>query len=409
MDSLTQAVLGAACGEAVLGRKIGNKALVWGAIAGTIPDLDVVAQVFLSHEADELVYHRGLTHSILFTIFGAMLFGWMAKYKRPWLLTLFYTCIFVFIAGLTIKSPSIAGAIFSVIFAVLGIFLLRRWFDKNRMSWKEEPNVKEWSIMFFFAILTHWLIDACTSYGTQIFEPFSNFRISFNNIAIVDPLYTIPLLVALIVLIFVKNPKSRAIINWTGLGLSTLYMAFTFYAKSLANAAFTESLKKQNIEFVDYISYPTIFNSLLWQVTVRSDDAYYYGVYSIMDKDKNVEFIKLPKNHDLLEPYKDEHYVKILKWFAQGYYNVTEQGDGVLQINNLRFGFMGFGMLESKEDQYIFRYRIAKKDGKFECWPAFPEVKDIEFSKMFSALWRRMLGEKLKFKAEVPKDMAPKK
>ena len=185
-------------------------------------------------------------------------------------------------------------------------------------------------------------------------------------------------------------------------------MAFTFYAKSLANAAFTESLKKQNIEFVDYISYPTIFNSLLWQVTVRSDDAYYYGVYSIMDKDKNVEFIKLPKNHDLLEPYKDEHYVKILKWFAQGYYNVTEQGDGVLQINNLRFGFMGFGMLESKEDQYIFRYRIAKKDGKFECWPVFPEVKDIEFSKMFSALWRRMLGEKLKFKAEVPKDMAPK-
>ena len=55
MDSLTQAVLGAACGEAVLGRKIGNKALVWGAIAGTIPDLDVVAQVFLSHEADEFV------------------------------------------------------------------------------------------------------------------------------------------------------------------------------------------------------------------------------------------------------------------------------------------------------------------------------------------------------------------
>ena len=394
MDSLTQAVLGAACGEAVLGRKIGNKALIWGAIAGTIPDLDVVTQVFLSHEADELVYHRGLTHSILFTVFGAMLFGWMGRHARPWLLTLFYSSIFIFVAGLTIKSPSIAGAIISVLFAVMGFFLIKKWFSKNKIAWKEEPTVKEWTIMFFFGILTHWLIDACTSYGTQIFEPFSNYRISFNNIAIVDPLYTLPLLFALIILIFIKNPRSRAIINWTGLGLSTLYMAFTFYAKSLANSAFTESLKKQNIEFVDYISYPTIFNSLLWQITVRSENAFYYGVYSIMDKDKNVEFTKLPKNHDLLEPYKDEHYVKILTWFAQGYYNVTDQGDGVLQINNLRFGFMGFGMVENLENQYIFRYRIAKKDGKFECWHIFPKVEDIPVGEFLSAFHKRSFGDK---------------
>jgi inner membrane protein len=402
MDSLTQAVLGAACGEAVLGRKIGNKALVWGAIAGTIPDLDVVTQVFLSHEADELVYHRGLTHSILFTVFGAMLFGWMGRYKRPWLLTLFYGAIFVFVAGLTIKSPSIAGAIISVLFAVMGFFFIKKWFSPNRLQLKEEPTVKEWTVMFFFAILTHWLIDACTSYGTQIFEPFSNYRISFNNIAIVDPLYTLPLLFAVIILIYVKNARSRAIINWTGIGLSTLYMAFTFYSKSLANSAFSESLKKQNIEYVDYISYPTMFNSLLWQITVRSKDAYYYGVYSIMDKDKNIEFYKLPKNHELLAPYKDEHYVKILKWFAQDYYNVTDQGNGVLQINNLRFGFMGFGMMDL-EDPYIFRYRIAEKAGKFECWPIFPELEEIEFSKMFAALWRRMLGEKLKIKQANPK------
>ena len=101
-------------------------------------------------------------------------------------------------------------------------------------------------------------------------------------------------------------------------------------------------------------------------------------------------------------------YVKILKWFAQDYYNVTDQGNGVLQINNLRFGFMGFGMMSKMEDQYIFRYRIARKDGKFECWPAFPNVEDIEFSKMFSALWRRMFGEKLMFDVEVPKDKGPK-
>ena len=64
MDSLTQIVLGAAVGEAVLGRKIGNKAILWGAIAGTIPDLDVLSKLFVDDvTANE--WHRGFSHSIL--------------------------------------------------------------------------------------------------------------------------------------------------------------------------------------------------------------------------------------------------------------------------------------------------------------------------------------------------------
>ena len=48
MDSLTQIVLGASVGEAALGRKVGNRAMVWGAIAGTIPDLDVISNGWVS-------------------------------------------------------------------------------------------------------------------------------------------------------------------------------------------------------------------------------------------------------------------------------------------------------------------------------------------------------------------------
>jgi inner membrane protein len=395
MDSLTQAVLGAACGEAALGRKIGNKALIWGAIAGTIPDLDVVAQTFLNHPVDELIYHRGLTHSILFTVVGSVILGWMGRHARPWLLTLFYMTILVFVAGFAIKDPSILNISIAGVFAGVGGLLSRRWFDKNRPVWENEPSVTEWSAMFFFAILTHWLIDACTSYGTQIFEPFSSYRISFNNIAIVDPLYTLPLLFAVIALRFYKNVRVRTILNWTGLALSTGYMAFTFYAKSLANEAFADSLKEQNIEYQEYISYPTMFNTLLWQVTVRSKDAYYYGIYSIMDKDNNIKFRKLPYNHELLDKYKDERYVKILTWFAQDYYIVEDKSDGVLQISNLRFGLLGFGLMGEMEDPYLFKYRIAVKDGKFECWHIYPDLKEIKMGEVFSALWKRMWGNKL--------------
>ena len=67
MDSLTQIVLGAACGEVVLGKKVGNRAMLWGAIGGTIPDLDIILGPFIS-EVDALAIHRGFSHSIVFSI-----------------------------------------------------------------------------------------------------------------------------------------------------------------------------------------------------------------------------------------------------------------------------------------------------------------------------------------------------
>lgn len=75
MDSLSQIVLGAAVGEATLGRRIGNRAMIWGAVAGTIPDMDVLGKYFLN-ELDNLAFHRGISHSILFCIVGAMVIGW---------------------------------------------------------------------------------------------------------------------------------------------------------------------------------------------------------------------------------------------------------------------------------------------------------------------------------------------
>ncbi|HAB26726.1 MAG TPA: metal-dependent hydrolase, partial [Xanthomarina gelatinilytica] len=76
MDSLTQIVLGAAVGEAVLGKKVGNKAMLYGAIAGTIPDLDILAS-YVTDTVTALEIHRGFTHSIFFSVFFAPIFGWL--------------------------------------------------------------------------------------------------------------------------------------------------------------------------------------------------------------------------------------------------------------------------------------------------------------------------------------------
>ena len=78
MDSITQIVLGAACGEAVLGKKIGNKALFFGAIGGTLPDLDVfVGDWLYDSEIQSMAYHRGFMHSIFFAILGSLILGFL--------------------------------------------------------------------------------------------------------------------------------------------------------------------------------------------------------------------------------------------------------------------------------------------------------------------------------------------
>ena len=79
MDSLTQIVLGAACGEIVAGKKIGNRAMLWGAVGGTIPDLDVLAS-FFTDEITSTSFHRGFMHSFLF----AALAPWVLAKITQW-------------------------------------------------------------------------------------------------------------------------------------------------------------------------------------------------------------------------------------------------------------------------------------------------------------------------------------
>ncbi|MDE2699638.1 MAG: metal-dependent hydrolase, partial [Gemmatimonadota bacterium] len=138
MDSVTQIALGAAVGEKVLGKKVGNKAPLWGAALGILPDLDVLGAAFLSG-TDQLGFHRWISHSLLFAVGGGLGIGWaLSKLHR--------------------------GA-----------------------------NWREWSALAFWAILTHALLDCFTGYGTQLFSPFSNYPVAFGSIFVIDPLYTLPL------------------------------------------------------------------------------------------------------------------------------------------------------------------------------------------------------------------------
>lgn len=342
MDSLTQIVLGAAVGEAILGKKIGNRAMVWGGIGGTIPDLDVIFGAFMD-EADALAFHRGISHSFFFSIVGAFLFGW----------------------------------------------LVHRLYKNKEIN----ASLKDWQLLFFGALFTHPILDSFTSYGTQLFAPFSNYRVAFGNISVADPLYTLPFLICLIVAAFYhRSNEKRQKWNYAGLIISSLYMIFTLVNKQRVTTIFERNLKEQGIAYSKKSMIPTILNNVLWYCIADTEDGYVQAHYSFFDKSDKMKFSTLQKNHQLLDGAENDKSVKILKWFTDGFYNVVQKSDQEYQLNDLRYGT--FRMDKGADEQnFVFRFDLSKqKDGSFLMTDAEGGPERGSEKEMFRILWKRIKG-----------------
>ena len=375
MDSLTQLTLGAAVGEAVLGKKVGNRAMVWGAFGGLLPDFDVFAR-FFTDEITALAFHRGAMHSILFSIIAALMLAWMVEwlyrsnmYRRKrykGLVTFFIFSIYtLLILGMNMifNSPNVlTGGVVGG--AAIGWFLWTSYLKKDL----EEVSASKtgWFWLFFLSIVTHPILDCFTTYGTQILWPFSDARVSWDNISVADPLYTIPLFLGVLIASFIsRHNNKRQIMNWTGIIISSLYMAFTFYHKIEFNKLFEKSMAEQGIEFNRYMSGPTILQNFLWLGVAEDDNYYYHGYYSFFNKEPKIQkFSKLAKNHEWIDHWEDERAIKILKWFSKGYWNVIKRNDGRLQMNDLRYG--SFNGEFEKENDYIFKFILSEENGELK-------------------------------------------
>lgn len=403
MDSLTQLTLGAAVGEAILGRKVGNRAMVWGAIAATLPDLDVFAS-FTSDEISALAFHRSITHSLTYAVVAAPLLAWsvnrmydpthIQRFGRDFLLLALG--IYALLGLGSIPMPIPAATIFKIALLVGSITLLFPLVVYLRKRWRRRPSRNgnaswlQWTWLFFGAIVTHPMLDCCTTFGTQFYRPFSAVRVAINNISVADPFYTVPFLVCVIIAFCMKRATTRRqFVNWLGIGISSAYMLFSFYNKVRVDRIFEASLNEHDIVYERYMAMPTILNNILWQGVAENDTAYYFGSYSLLDQQKKVlDFYVVPKGHALLAGHEDDRSIQILKWFTNGYYNVLQRSDGSLQLNDLRFGSMSNSM--EKETDYVFKFILIYENGH---WVAHQNREaPANFKEAWNGLWGRVAG-----------------
>lgn len=320
MDSLTHVVLGGCIGEVTGGKKLGKKAIVLGAVAQSLPDFDFVASFWLN-PANDLLAHRGFTHSFLFVALCAPVLALLANRYLP------------------------------------GTLSLRKWIG-----------------FFALQIFVHIFLDAFNAYGVAWFEPFSHQRVSFHALFVADPFLSVPLAAAFAFLLFTTaGHPLRGRAAWLGVTWCVLYLGYGVMNKLSVDAEVKRSFAKQDLAVIKYFSTPTPLNNWLWYIVANTDEGSYVGYRSVFDGEGPIEYEFFARNDSLLQPVADHEDLQHLIRFSEGYYTAEKWGD-TLVFNDLRFGQM-IGWRD-RRGRFVFHYYLSHphdnelvvQRGRFAGW-----------------------------------------
>ena len=329
MDPLTQGVLGAALPQSISNKKSLGIIGIIGFLSGLAPDLDV----FIRSENDPILFlefHRQFTHSLVFIPFG--------------------------------------GLICSLVL----YFIISKRF---KISFKET-----W-LYSTLGYATHGLLDACTSYGTLLFWPFSQTRIAWNNVSIIDPLFTIPLLI-LIVTAGVKQKKIFAVMAMLW---AIFYLSLGVYQKNQAIKASTKIAKDRGHETIRINVKPSIGNLLLWKSIYETKDKFYIDAIRLGWSPKIFNGESVNKmNIQSAFPWlgiksQQARDVERFKWFSNGYIAINPKNKN--QILDIRYsalpneigGLWGIELSKEKTNNSHVKYITNRTISKMR----FKEFKEM--------------------------------
>lgn len=333
MDSLTQIVLGGAVAASIAPAKHRRAALLAGAALGTLPDLDVLPLALLDDPIQRMVWHRGPSHSLLLL-------------------------------------PFLAWAICA-------------WCRRRGGRVAEAPVRWGWAILL--ALITHPLLDAFTVYGTQLWWPLPLPPVMWSSVFIMDPLYTVWLLLACVAAWWLRQRRSAQVLLLAGLVLSSAYLATSLWAKAQIEHRAEAGLAAIGLADAPRFSVPTPFNTVLWRVVAMSDTGYVEGEYSLLADRGPMRFRHWPSDTAALVRVQDYPAIRRMSWFNHGFQRAMLR-DGTLVLSDLRMG---------SEPDYFFNFAVAAPDANGQWQPLQPARKvDLPEAQPRTAqlarLWQRM-------------------
>ncbi len=357
MDSLSQIVLGGAVAAAIAPAGHRRAALLAGAALGTLPDLDALVLAFTTADPVALMTeHRSVSHSLLVLPWVAALIWWL--FKR-------------FGHGRVAQAPA-------------------RWF---------------WAILL--ALVTHPVLDAFTVYGTQLWWPFTPAPTMWSSVFIIDPLYTVWLLIGCAVAWFARARPVAQKALVAGLVLSCGYLGWSLLAKHSVERQADRALAAMGLGDAPRFSVATPFNTLLWQVVAMTPSGYVIGERSLVADNGPMHFQGYPSNVQALRQAEAAGIpaVQRLQWFNRGFMR-AQVVDGQLQLSDLRMGL---------EPDYTFTFAVARvQHGQWsaitpeQLRPAYEgEQGRARVKQRFAQMWARIWQTPAGTTATMPPARAP--
>ena len=280
MDPITQGTVGAAFAQSTANKNNILRIGVIGFLAGLAPDLDVL----IRSSNDPILfleYHRQFSHSLFFIPFGSLI---------------------------------VALLIFPLV--------------------KKSMSLKTVYIASFLGYATHGLLDACTSYGTQLFWPFSNERVTWNNISIVDPLFTIPILI----LVGTAIKTRKRLFSFFAIGWAAFYLSLGFvqYERALSTAIELAHSRGHNAERLTLK--PSFGNLILWKSIYQHEQTFYVDAIRTVQSSTVClgESIKIFNYQQHLPGLDKESQqaedVERFRWFSQDYLGFDDEKNLVTDV-----------------------------------------------------------------------------
>jgi len=300
MDSITQMLFGAVVGQAGFHRRLGNKALVAGALIASIPDMDVVAG-WVGDSFTSMEHHRGLTHSFLFApVIGPLIGLALAKWH----------------AG----RPAVAG---------------------QAMPGSADAR-NAWIWLAILALITHPLIDAFTSYGTQLLYPVSTARFAVNSMSIIDPIYSLTLVAVLLVGVVVRG-RPAVTQNVAGYGL-ILIAIYTMGGWAL-NERVILIARAQFGPAATINAYPTLFQPVYRRVVITQPDQVLVGYHSVLNP-KPIDWRRYAvERGPAIDAVLQTREGRLFAWFSMGHLlwrtAPGPNGATIVSATDIRYGLPG--------------------------------------------------------------------
>ncbi len=342
MDSLSQIVLGASVQGAILGKYQGRKAYLYGAILGTLPDLDVLLSY--GDPVSNMTYHRGFSHSL-------------------------------------------------IVLTALG--LVGAWLISRYHRWRDLPlpySTKRLALAMTLALTTHPILDSFTVYGTQLLwplqDPLQITPISIASVFIIDPLYTIPLLIAMIIGLVKGHKlsifKSGLLANYQRLAVCMLIVSSSYLMLSLGLKYYAQNQAEQtlaaaNIDNIVRIkTMPVLPTILMWRTVAEDKQNRFIELRGSVLDSRLPEYRYLTQytNSKAIQaeiPQTNQHYAKRLNWFSGNWTGYRSQtlADNSVQ-NNEQLVVDDLRMMAG--DTAFFSFVLADKDNQDLQWQAIMPI-----------------------------------